>query len=248
MNNYFYISKFFTPLVVPSNFLIFILIVFFYLGIYKNKNLFKKLFVISFISFSIISVIPVGHNLIYFFLEKDFVNSEIQNDIDYIFVPAGGKDRIIKAIMIKNEYNLENVKINYSTGRAYIDKNKSEDSELKFTNNLLLNSKIKKEDFIFLPEARNTLENFSKLNKYLSNNNKKKSKILLITHGYHLKRSLMLAKKYNLQIYPFPSMLITDSSTSGFINSYQRISVVSNLQKFNVFIKELISTIVSYFL
>ncbi len=248
MDAYFYISKIFTPFVVPSNFFIFLLVIFFYLGIYKNKFFFKKLFNYFFICFLLLATLPIGKNLTYFFLEKDYVNAKVQNDIDYIFVPAGGSDRLLKALEIKNNNNNKNLKIIYSTGRPYLDINKSNDAELEFANNLVSNSKIKKEDFIFLQEARNTYENFFKLNEYLSNNDKKNSKILLVTHGYHLKRSLMLASKYNLQIYPFGSSFFSLSNTSGVINHYQRISVVDNLKGFDVFIKELISTFVSYFL
>ena len=248
MNTYFYISKIFTPIIIPSNFLIFILIILFYLGIYKNKFYFKKLFTIFFICFSLIAILPVGQTLIYHFLEKDFINLSVQKDIDYIFVPSGGRDRLIKAIIIKDKYDLDKVKIIYSTGRPYLNKAQSKDSELKFVKNLIPNSKVNKEDFIFLPEARNTLENFSRLNQYLLSNNEKDSKILLITHGYHLKRSIMLANKYKLQIYPLPSFMASYSDTKGFINSYQKISVISNLRKFDLFVKELISTFFSYFL
>ena len=247
MNTYFYISKFFTPLIVPSNFLILTLILCFYLGICRNKFFFKKIFIILFIIFSIISVTTIGKNLIYYFLEKDFINVEIERDINYIFVPAGGKDRLITAIRIKNSYNLINTKIIYSTGIAYLDKKNSQDDELQFTKNLIANSKIEKKDIIFLPEARNTLENFTELNKYLIKTDEKDSKILLITHGYHLKRSIMLANKYKLNVYPFSSKNISSSNTNGLINSYQRINFIGNLRMFDVFSKELLSIFFSYF-
>ena len=246
MDLYFYISKIFSPLIVPSNFFVFTLIIFFYMGIYKNKTFFKKLFTYIFIFFSLITIFPVGNTLIYHFLEKDFINTKIQKNIDYIFVPAGGRDRLIKAIAIKNEHNLENVKIIYSSGNPWLDKNQSEDGEINFVKDLFLISKIKREDFIFLPEARNSIENFSRLNQYLFNNDNKDNKILLITHGYHLKRSLMLAKKYNLEIYPFSSMFVSTSQIKGLINNYQKINVISNLKNFNIFVKEMISSSLSY--
>ena len=247
LNTYFYISKIFTPLIIPSNFIILILILSFYLGIYRNKIFFKKIFIIFFIFFSIVSVTNIGKNLIYYFLEKDFINAKIEKDLDYIFVPAGGEDRLITAIRIKNSYNLINTKIIYSTGIAYLDKKNSRDGELQFTKNLIANSKIEKEDIIFLPEARNTLENFTELNKYLLKTDEKKSKILLITHGYHLKRSIMLANKYKLNVYPFSSKNISSSNTKGMVNSYQKIEFIGNLKKFDVFSKELLSIFFSYF-
>ena len=75
----------------------------------------------------------------------------------------------------------------------------------------------------------------------------KKSKILLITHGYHLKRSIMLANKYKLNVYPFSSKNISSSNTKGMINSYQKIEFIGNLKKFDVFSKELLSIFFSYF-
>ena len=247
MNTYFYISKIFTPLIVPSNFLILTLIILFYLGIYRNKIFLKKIFILFFVFFSIISVTNIGKNLIYYFLEKDFINTEIEKNLDYIFVPAGGQDRLIAAIRIKNSYNLINTKIIYSTGIAYLDKKNGQDVELQFTKNLIENSKIEKKDIIFLPEARNSLENFTELNKYLIKTDEKNSKILLITHGYHLKRSIMLANKFKLNVYPFSSMNISSSNTTGLINSYQRISFIGNLRMFDVFSKELLSIFFSYF-
>ena len=75
----------------------------------------------------------------------------------------------------------------------------------------------------------------------------KKSKILLITHGYHLKRSIMLANKYKLNVYPFSSKNISSSNTNGLINSYQKIEFIGNLRMFDVFSKELLSIFFSYF-
>ena len=248
MDIYFYISKIFTPLIVPSNFLIFSLIIFFYLGIYKKKIFFKKLFILSFLFFSTISIIPVGNNLIFFFLEKEFYVSKVDPNIDFIFVPSGGKDRIITAIKIKNEYNLDDIKILYSPGDASLNKKKSIDGENNFTKSLVLNSKIEEKDIVYLPEARNTFENFEQLNKYLIRIKKKNSKILLITHAYHIKRSLIISKKFNLDIHPYPSFFFSKRDSMGFINSYQNISVVRNLSNFDAFIKELISSMFTSFL
>ena len=136
-----------------------------------------------------------------------------------------------------------NTKIIYSTGRAALNKNKSTDSEEIFTKDLIPNFKINIEDVIFLPEARNTLENFMLLNNYLNEMNINNPKIFLITHGYHIKRCLIFAKKYDLKITGYPSKLSTKSYSSGLINSYQGMDVLSNLSLFDLFIKEMISTI-----
>jgi len=68
MNLYFYASKILGPLIIPSNFLILGLVIFFYLGVWKNKDNFKKIFSIFFVIFSMISLLPIGNKLIYYVL------------------------------------------------------------------------------------------------------------------------------------------------------------------------------------
>ena len=248
MDLYFYISKIVTPLLVPSNILIFLLIIFFYIGFIKNKFFFRKYFTIVFIIFTIISIFPIGNNLIYFFLEKKFYSSKIPNKIDYIFVPSGSTNRIIFAMDLVNNSNFEEVKIIYSSGIAYLDKNNSKDSETNIAKKLILNSNISRDSIIFLPEARNTYENFKRLNEFLIKNDTLNSKILLITDAFHMNRSLMIAKKFNLNISSLPSNYITKQDSVGLINSYQSISFINNLRNFDTFVKELISSGFSRFL
>ena len=245
---YFYISKIVTPLIIPSNILIFLLIIFFYISFIKNKIFVRKFFISIFIIFSIISVFPIGNNLIYFFLEKKFYNPEIPDKIDYIFVPSGSINRTIFALNFLNNSNLKEVKIIFSSGNHYLDKNNSKDSETNLVKSLISNSKINSENIIFLDNARNTLENFKRLNEFLVKKDKVKRKILLITDAFHMKRSLMIAKKFNINISSLPSNYITKKDFVGLINSYQNIRITKNLIDFDIFIKELISINISRFL
>jgi len=245
---YFYISKIASPLIIPSNILIFLLIIFFYIGFIKNKIFIRKFFISIFIFFSIISIFPIGNNLIYFFLEKKFYYSETLNKIDYIFVPSGSIKRTIFALNFLNNSRLKDVKIIFSSGIPYLDKDNSKDSETSLVKNLISSSKISSEDIIFLPNARNTFENFKRLNEFLIKKNKTQSKILLITDAFHMKRSLMMAKKFNLNISSLPSSYITKKDSVGLINSYQKISILNNLRQFDIFIKEMISLNFSRFL
>jgi uncharacterized SAM-binding protein YcdF (DUF218 family) len=247
-NLYFYISKIVTPLIVPSNILIFLLIIFFYISFFKNKIFIRKLFISIFIIFTTISVFPIGNNLIYFFLEKKFYFPQTPGKIDYIFVPAGSIKRTITALNFLNNSNLKEVKIIFSPGIPYLDKNKSIDSEAILVKSLISSSKIDSENIIFLPDARNTFENFKRLNEFLIKKNKDQGEILLITDAFHMKRSLMMAKKFNLNISILPSSYITKKDTVGLINSYQNISILNNLRQFDIFIKELISLNISRFL
>ena len=62
-----------------------------------------------------------------------------------------------------------------------------------------------------------------------------------------MKRSLMMAKKFNLNISSLPSSYITKKDSVGLINSYQKISILNNLRQFDIFIKEMISLNISRF-
>ena len=245
---YFYISKIVTPFIIPSNILTFLLIIFFYIGFIKNKIYVRKFFISIFIIFSTISIFPIGNNLIYFFLEKRFYNPEIPNKIDYIFVPSGSIKRTIFALNFLNNSNLKEVKIIFSSGIPYLDQNNSKDSGTSIVKSLVSSSKISSENIIFLSNARNTFENFKRLNEFLIEKNKGQSKILLITDAFHMKRSLMMAKKFNINISSLPSNFLTKKDSVGLINAYQNISIVNNLRDFDTFIKELISTSISRFL
>ena len=245
MDLYFYISKIVTPLIIPSNILILLLISFFYIGFIKKKFFFRKFFTFVFIIFSIISIFPIGHNLIYFFLEKKFYSSKIPSEVDYIFVPSGSLSRIVFAMNLVKVTNLKEVKILYSSGVAYLNKNKSKDSETDLAKKIIDGSSISKDRIIFLPDARNTLENFKRLNEFLIKKDKINSKILLITSASHMNRSMLIAKKFNFNIYSLPSDFITKKNSTGLINSYQNLNFINNLKKFDGFIKELISTAIS---
>jgi uncharacterized SAM-binding protein YcdF (DUF218 family) len=245
---YFYISKIATPLVVPSNIFIFLLIIFFYISFVKKNIFVRKFFISIFIIFSIISVFPIGNNLIYFFLEKKFYFPQTPSKIDYIFVPAGSIKRTIIALNFLDNSNLREAKIIFSPGIPYLDKNNSKDIEASLVKSLISTSKIRSENIIFLPDARNTFENFKRLKEFLIKKNKDQGKILLITDAFHMKRSLMMAKKFNLNISSLPSSYITKKDSVGLINSYQKISILNNLRQFDIFIKEMISLNISRFL
>ena len=237
MNLYFYASKIITPLLLPTNILFFLLILFVYLIVWKNKNKFKKIFFIFFIIFSSISLLPVGKGLIGHLLEKEYRNNQLPNNIDYIFVPSGDLKRVGKAIKIKNYYSTNKVKIIYSSGNAYLDPVNSKDFESALDQAVLMNSNIDKKDIIILPNARNTIENFKQLKIFLSEN--KNKKILLVTSAFHMKRSLVIAEKNAIKMQGYPSSFVVRQNSFSFINFYQGIDVQKNLYYFNIFFKEI---------
>ena len=237
MNLYFYVSKIITPLLLPTNILFFLLILFVYLIVWKNKNKFKKIFFIFFIIFSSISLLPVGKGLIGHLLEKEYRNNQLPNNIDYIFVPSGDLKRVGKAIKIKNYYSTNKVKIVYSSGNAYLDPANSKDFKSALDQAVLMNSNIDKKDIIILPNARNTIENFKQLKIFLSED--KNKKILLVTSAFHMKRSLVIAEKNGIKMQGYPSSFVVRHNSFSFINFYQDIDVQKNLYYFNIFFKEI---------
>ena len=238
MNLYFYASKILGPLILPSNFLILGLVIFFYLGAWKNKDNFKKIFSIFFVIFSMISLLPIGNKLIYHVLEKNYKNNKIPKNIDYIFVPSGSPERIVQAIKIKNHYVPAKIKIIYSSGNAALDKKKGKDSETPFVKTIIVNSKMDKQDIIFLPNARNTIENFKQLKSFLKG--EKNKKILLVTSASHMRRSLIIAKKYNIKTQGFPSSFKSRTNSFSLVNFYQNINIQRNLYYFDIFFKEML--------
>ena len=247
MDYYFTISKLLTPLVLISNFLVGSLVISFYFGVLKNKIFFKKIFIILFVIFFVISVFPMGKLLTYYFLEKNFYKQIVPKNINFIFVPSGSQERLISAIDIKNKYKLEDVKILYSSGNPYLDKKNSIDQERLIINTIIENSKINPSDIIFLPEARNTFENIIRLNDYLLQIDKKNSKILLISQAFHLKRCLIISKKYNLNISGYASSYLTKNFSTGIVNSYQKACVTCNLSYIDRFFKESLSILFAKF-
>lgn len=212
--------------------------IFFYLGIVKKKEKFKKIFFIFFIFFSCISLFPLGKILVHHVLEKDYKNNKLPNHIDYIFVPSGSRERIVQAINIQKNYLPKKVKILYSSGNTSLDKKDKKNLETDFVQTIILNSNIEKKHIVFLPNARNTIENFKQLKLFLDK--KKNKKVLLVTSAFHMKRSLMIAKKYNIAIQGFPSSFYISSGYFSLIDSYQNLSTQNNLYHFDIFFRELV--------
>ena len=246
--DYFTISKLLSPLVMLSNFLFLTILISFYYGILNGKKLFKKIFIFLFITFASIAIFPIGKFLTYYILEKNYFEKKIPKNIDFIFVPSGSTERLISAIDIKSRQEFKDIKIIYSSGNPYLDKNNSFDDSLLITKTIIENSKINNSDIIFLPEARNTFENIKRLNEFLVKTNNKSSKILLITQASHLKRCLIVSKKYNLNIFGYASSYDSKSTSAGIINSYQKACVTCNLQIMDRFFKETLSIIYAKFL
>jgi len=93
-----------------------------------------------------------------------------------------------------------------------------------------------------LPGARNTIENFKQLKLYLAKESNKK--VLLITSTYHMKRSLIIARKYDLKLVGFTPTTSKKNNSFSLINFYQHINFKQNLSSFDIFLRELIGIFV----
>ena len=185
------------------------------------------------------------------FLEKNYKIQKTFDDINNIVVLAGsedltstmktnkihfneGSERLIETIILSNRY--PNSKIFYVGGDGNIIKNDISEVDLvkRFFKELNLNQKR----IQYVGNSRNTYENIKEIKKL----GFKDDKTLLVTSAFHMKRSMMIAKKIELKLIPY-AVDFRSFSNKSIINQYQEFNVIRNLAKFNLFIREIIGII-----
>ena len=239
MNNlYFYFSKILAPLLNPTNFLFLTLTILFIIYYKTKKKIIFKLLTINIFLLSIISFLPIG-NFGLNYLEKDFINKEQYTNIDNIVVLSGADKRLVASVKLGNKY--KNTEIYYIGGNAYIIKQNTNEETIK-AKKIYEELNFDMTRVHFIGQSRNTIENFKEIEKL----NLGDRKNILITSAYHMKRSQIVAKEFNLELIPY----VVDSKVNrqnSLINIYQDFSVSSNLSKFNLFLREIIGIIVFKF-
>ena len=246
---YFYLSKFLAPLLNPTN-LLFILLIIFYLTNLKKKFRYKFFANIILILFLLISFFPLG-NLGLKYLEKDFIVRDKVYEINNIVVLAGseniastkikkelslnsGSERLI--ISMKLALDFPNSKIYYLGGDGQLVKNKINEIDMAKIFYSSIHFDLNRVSFI--DNTRNTIENlkaFKKINTHDQSN-------ILITSAFHMKRSMLIAKEFDLSIKPYAVDFRTISNFN-FLNYYQSLNIANNWQSFNIFFKEIIGII-----
>ena len=238
------------PWLVPSNILFLILLL---LCIFTIKNKQKKIitfFRINIFLILILLFLPIG-NFGLMYLEKNYKIQKTFGDINNIVVLAGsedltstmktnkihlneGSERLIETIILSNRY--PNSKIFYVGGDGNIIKNDISEVDLvkRFFKELNLNQKRIK----YVGNSRNTYENIKEIKKL----GLKDDKTLLVTSAFHMKRSMIIAKKIELNLIPY-AVDFRSFSNKSIINQYQEFNVIRNLAKFNLFIREIIGII-----
>ena len=169
------------------------------------------------------------------YLEKDFKIKKEYKNIKNILVLSGADERIIASISLAYQY--PEAKVFYVGGNAYLVQNNDNDDPTiakKFYNDLNFDM----DRINFIGKSRNTIENFKEIKEL----NLKYSETVLITSAYHMKRSMMIAKKQGLELIPYPVNPIS-RSTTHLLNSYQVFDVTNNLSKFNTFFREILGII-----
>ena len=232
---YFYLSKILAPLLNPSNFLFLTLIILFVIYYKTKTKIIFKLLTINIFLLSIISFLPVGDFGLNY-LEKDFTNKEQYQNIDNIVVLSGSENRLISSIKLGNQYR--NTKIHYVGGNAYLIKSEK-NNEINKAKKIYEELNFDMTRVNFVGRSRNTIENFKEIKKL----NLIDSKTVLITSAFHMKRSLIIANDFGLQLIPF----VVDTKKnrqSSLINIYQDFDISTNLANFNLFLREIIGIIV----
>ena len=249
---YFYLSKFLAPFLNPTNFII-IGIIFFLIIYLKNRSSYSKFFLFFFISFFLlIGFFPVG-NFGLNILEKNYIKKNEKFEYDNIIVLAGSES--ISKTKFSNTLNLNNASERLISSVELALKNGNSKIIFLGGSGLLSNEGINEADVAkmfyknvafnidrvtFIETTRNTVENLKEFKKLKIN----KKNDLLITSAFHMSRSLIIAKKLNLDLKPYAVDFRHDHPSESILNSYQSFSFADNLKKMNIFFREIIGIIV----
>ena len=243
---YFYLSKILAPFLNPTNLLFFLLIFFIFKNI-KLKIRFKFLSIFITFIITFISIFPIGKIGVKY-LENDYIFQEKLSNINNIFILAGSEE--INKTKVSNKLNLNNgserlissvklaldspnATIYFLGGDGHLIKDEIDEiyvAKLFFEDIGFDTSRVK-----FIQNTRNTIENFKALKKI----NFQDQSNVLITSAFHMKRSMIIANTLDIKIKPY-AVDFRSIEKFSLINYYQRLSVASNWNSFNIFFKELL--------
>jgi uncharacterized SAM-binding protein YcdF (DUF218 family) len=231
---YYYLSKFLGPLLNPTNFLFILFIILFIFYLISKRKIILKILSLNIFLIIIVAFFPTG-SLGLKYLEKDFIIKKEFKNIKNILVLSGADERIIASVSLAHQY--PEAKVFYVGGNAYLVKNNENDDHTiakKFYSKLNFDM----DRINFIGKSRNTIENFKEIKEL----DLKYSETILITSAYHMKRSMMIAKRQGLEVIPYPVNPIS-RSTTHLLNSYQVFDVTNNLSNFNTFFREILGII-----
>ncbi len=244
---YYFASKLLAPFLHLTNVLIFALILIFLFRKFISKKYIKFLKSLIIFLFLTIGLLPIG-TLGLKYLEKKYIDQQQIIKIDNIIVLAGaenieaskltnkvnlnaGSERLIASVKLANEN--KNAKIFFLGGDGNLIKTS--------INEAIVSSKFYKDvgfdinRVIFIDNTRNTYENLKEFKKFT----KQDKKNILITSAFHMKRSLLIAKKLNIKLVPY-AVDYRSANTHSIINYYQGFSISKNLGSFDIFFREML--------
>ena len=220
-----------SPFLNPTNFLFLTILIFLFIYLKSKNKIVLKGLILNLSLIIIIAFVPLGsYGLKY--LEKDYVINEKFENIKNILVLSGADKRIIASINLA--YKHPNAKIFYVGGNAFLVKNKNNDDRA-IARNFYDNLNFDMGRLNFIGKSRNTIENFKEIKELNLNH----AETVLITSAYHMKRSMMIAKKQGIKVIPYP-IDFTSISSQPLLNSYQGFNITNNLSNFNTFFREII--------
>ena len=182
------------------------------------------------------------------YLENDYVFQEKLSNVDNIFILAGseeisttkatnklnlnnGSERLISSVKLALENS--NAVIYFIGGDGHLIKNEINEinvAQLFFEDIGFDIRRVK-----FIQNTRNTIENLKALKKI----NIQDQSNVLITSAFHMKRSMIIANTLDIKIKPY-AVDFRSIEKFNLINYYQRLSVASNWDSFNIFFRELL--------
>ena len=198
----------------------------------------------------LIAILPIG-NFGIKLLESEFLIQKKIIKIDNIFVLAGSENLEASKLSFKTNLSdsserliatvklgLENPdsKIYFLGGQGFMVKNDINEAHIarSFFSDVGFNT----DRINFIDSARNTIENLQKITDLNISN---KSNIL-ITSAFHMKRALIISRKFNLDLIPY-AVDFRSIKEDNLLNHYQSFKISYYLFNFDLFIRELLGII-----
>ena len=253
---YFFLAKILAPLINLTNLILFISVISYFLRKFFFRNFFKIVNYFGIFFLIIFSFFPIGSKLVNT-LEKKYIISVLPDNYDYIVVLAGSEEiyttfitnklslnssseRLIASVKLANKK--KDSKIVYLGGSGFLTNNNYNENEANVAKLFFKDVNFDLKRVIFIDNTRNTIENLKEFKK-LNLQNKHNS--ILITSAFHMKRSLLISEKLDLNLTPYAVDFrsFEDTGKDSLLNYYQRFSIVGNLRSINLYFREFLGTI-----
>ncbi len=229
----FVIARLFSSFMLPPGIFIMLLLVSL-IFLIKKKYKIGIIFIIIITFFIYIFSITPTKKILMKPLEFCYTFPDIEKtEIDSIVILSGGSIGATPDRNMNNSLNDQSFLRTYMGYKIWKKKNvpvivtggklfDAMEPEALTMSNLLLELGVSKNMIIIEDKSRNTIENALNINDIIKNKNFKK--IALITSAYHMKRSVYIFKKININVIPFPTDYRNSFKKNSFISFLPSIS------------------------